>query len=264
MLGNYEKRRFAEGEKIWLGRYRDLKNLLHWHFECELIRIVSGTARIIIGAQHFSACAGDCFFCPDTELHSITGAPGSLIEIIIFDRSVVKDITDLHTPASPRLPDCFAAAQALEQLRRELEQKAPFYREYAENRLRGLILDIFRSCPIEKRESKPPFYAKLIGKINEEFSFITFRDAAAYSGYSPAHFSKLFKALCGMNFSEYLNIIKVENAVALLRSEPGIAMTAVCLRCGFSTVRNFNRVPPPLIPQTKPPSLYKFRFIAVR
>jgi len=45
-----------------------------------------------------------------------------------------------------------------------------------------------------------------------------------------------------MNFSEYLNIIKVENAILLLRENSDITMTEVCVKCGFSTVRNFNRV----------------------
>ena len=64
----------------------------------------------------------------------------------------------------------------------------------------------------------------------------------AYSGYSSAHFSKMFKALSGMNFSDYLNIIKVENAIIMMRNERNMTMTSVSLKCGFSTVRNFNKV----------------------
>ena len=44
-----------------------------------------------------------------------------------------------------------------------------------------------------------------------------------------------------MNFSDYLNILKVENAIVLLQ-ERKHTITAICQKCGFSTLRNFNRV----------------------
>ena len=46
MLGKFEKRYFQNEEKVWLGKYRNLTNILHWHPECELIRIVKGEAKI--------------------------------------------------------------------------------------------------------------------------------------------------------------------------------------------------------------------------
>ena len=45
-----------------------------------------------------------------------------------------------------------------------------------------------------------------------------------------------------MTFSEYLNIIKVENAILLMRKDDHATMTSISLKCGFSTVRNYNRV----------------------
>ena len=57
MLGIFERRQFFAGEKIWLGRYKNLTNVLHWHFECEIIRIVTGKAHIKIGDHCFDAIA---------------------------------------------------------------------------------------------------------------------------------------------------------------------------------------------------------------
>ena len=71
MLAIYERRNFSDGEKVWFGRYRNLANVLHWHFESEIIRVVTGTAKIKIGAYFFDAVKDDCFFCADEELHYI-------------------------------------------------------------------------------------------------------------------------------------------------------------------------------------------------
>lgn len=241
MLGNYEKRYFADGEKVWIGHYRDLINILHWHLECEIIRIVKGGAQIRIGEHRFHARPGDVFFCAGEELHSILSEPDTRVDIVIFSRSIVKDVTDQFALQTPAIADGRRAIQMMESVRRLRSEKGPFYRELLENEVRGFVLDVFRGNAIQRREEKSRFYVDLIRKINDEFAYITFADAVAYSGYSPSHFSKMFKRLSGMNFSEYLNVIRVERAIALLR-DGNQTMTAVSLQCGFATVRNFNRV----------------------
>lgn len=241
MLGNYERRHFLSGEKIWLGRYRNLTNILHWHFECEIIRIVKGKAKVKIGDFCFDAVKDDCFFCRSEELHYITCEPDTLVDIAIFDETLAAEITSKYTVASPKLPKNILIEVHFHYIKKELSQKRQFYREALENHARGLFIDIFRNCQITKCEDKVSLYKNLITKINDEFSFITFEDAVQYSGYSPSHFSKVFKKLTGMNFSEYLNIIKIENAIMLLRDN-NATMTFISLKCGFSTIRNFNRV----------------------
>lgn len=56
------------------------------------------------------------------------------------------------------------------------------------------------------------------------------------------YFSRLFHKMTGMTFSQYLNYVRTENAVALLQSGKDLSVTDVCYRCGFLTIRNFNRI----------------------
>ncbi len=240
MLGIYEKRCFSDGEKIWLGRYRNLTNVLHWHVECEIIRIVEGRARIKIGDFSYEASSGDCFFCSGEELHYIISEFGAQAEVAIFDENLAPEITGGYTVVSPKLPNNIQINEYFERIKKELSKKGQFYREVIENQARGLLLDIFQHCQITVRNKNINSHKNLIAEINRDFSFITFEDAAKRSGYSASHFSKTFKKLTGMTFSEYLNVIKVENAIMLLRNN--ITVTSVSQKCGFSTIRNFNRV----------------------
>lgn len=242
MLGMYEKRHFAEGEKVWFGRYRNLSNVLHWHFECEIIRIAAGNAQIKIGNTCFAAAQGDCFYCASEELHYIISEPDAQVDVMIFDAHFVRDITDRYTVISQKLPDSISIEEKLNTIKSELSHKKPFYREAVELCVRGLIVELLRTCQIIPQGSRERPYKDLITKISQEFSFITFEDAVRYSGYSPSHFSKMFKRLTGMTFSEYLNIIKVENAILLLHSHNRPTITFISLKCGFTSVRNFNRV----------------------
>lgn len=242
MLGIYEKRRFTDGEKIWLGSYRNLTNVLHWHFECEIIRVIKGNAEIKIGDFCFATKENDCFFCAGEELHYIISKTDTLMDVMIFDEEIVRGIADKYVLATPKLSDNTAIQKGIEQIKKELSAKESFYCEAIENCAKELIINIFRNNCHKSRNNNSQFYKNLISKINDESAFITFDDAVQYSGYSASHFSKMFKRLSGMNFSEYLNVIRVENAITMLRNNNNFSMTTISSKCGFSTVRNFNRV----------------------
>lgn len=241
MLGFYERRQFSDGEKIWFGRYKNLTNVLHWHFESEIIRVAKGKATIKIGNSCFDAVKDDCFFCSGEELHYIISEPNAQLDIAIFDKNLIADITDEYTVISPKLPNDIPVKKIFDHIEETFSQKGMFYREALENYARGLIIDIFSHCQITERKKKMSLHKTLITKINTDFSFITFEEAVRYSGYSASHFSKTFKMLTGMNFSEYVNIIKVEHAITLLRNN-NATITSISQECGFSTIRNFNRV----------------------
>lgn len=242
MLGKFEKRRFSSGEKVWLGHYKNLVNVLHWHFECEIIRVTKGRAKIKIGDLLFDAAEGDSFFCVGEKLHYIMSDEGSETDIMIFSEELAHDITDRFSLFSPKICDSFDVAALFEDIRRLQTEKGEFYRQAIENKVRGFVIDIFSTSRCTLRDNKSRFYKNLISKINDEFAFITFSDAVKYSGYSSSHFSKLFRRLSGMSFTEYLNIIRTQAAIELLKSAEPPTSTVISLKCGFSTVRNFNKV----------------------
>ena len=45
-----------------------------------------------------------------------------------------------------------------------------------------------------------------------------------------------------MSFTDYLNVIKIENAIMMMRRNPHSMISAIAAKCGFTTLRNFNRV----------------------
>ena len=242
MLGKYEKRHFNIGEKIWIGTYRNLTNILHWHSECELIRIVSGNAQIKINNRLFYAQKGQCFFCGPEELHYIIGEKDSLIDIMFFHGDILKKIIGKYRLITPLLSNCNLVNQTFLDIRQLISEKPRFYSETLENRATGLLLTLFNNNEICQHQKKKQSDKRIIDMINEKFATITFNEIVAFSGYSPSHFSKIFKQLTGMTFSDYLNYVKIEYAVSLIQNNLNLTVTDICLQCGFSTIRNFNRV----------------------
>ena len=242
MLGIFEKRHFQSEEKLWVGAYRNLTNILHWHPECELIRIVKGDAQIKIGNSLLHATSGDCLFCGAEEPHYIIGTPDSIIEIMIFHKALLKRITPNYRPLSPLLSNPAEVKAGFEAVRRIIAQKPRFYQESLENCAAGILLSVFNQndiCPnqVINQEGK-----SLIDKINSESATVSFREMVRFSGYGASHFSKLFKRITGMTFSDYINYVKTEHAISLIQSDRKLTIANVCLQCGFSTIRNFNRV----------------------
>jgi xylan 1,4-beta-xylosidase len=85
-------------------------------------------------------------------------------------------------------------------------------------------------------------YKELLNWIDQNFESISFGDAADFMNLSETYFSRYFKKMSGMTFSKYLNTVKIEKAVSILASEHNVPMTALMMKCGFNTIRNFNKV----------------------
>lgn len=65
-------------------------------------------------------------------------------------------------------------------------------------------------------------------------------EVAEAVGLEPSAFSRAFKRLTGMNFSDYSRSVRVWRARTML-AESDIAITDVCFEAGFNNLSNFNR-----------------------
>lgn len=107
----------------------------------------------------------------------------------------------------------------------------------------ALTAEIFRSEKTSSAEnsSGSGAYKKLLRLISERFADITFDEAAEIMCFSKPYFSKYFRRMSGMTFSEYLNIVRVSEAVKML-SKGGMSAGETAVAAGFGTIRSFNRV----------------------
>ncbi|MDR1800364.1 MAG: helix-turn-helix domain-containing protein [Lachnospiraceae bacterium] len=85
-------------------------------------------------------------------------------------------------------------------------------------------------------------FKDLLLEIHRRYEFITFSEAAEYMRMSEAYFSRFFKKYFGMTFSDYLNLVKIDKAVELLRQNPDLGASELMLQCGFNSLRHFYRV----------------------
>jgi YesN/AraC family two-component response regulator len=70
---------------------------------------------------------------------------------------------------------------------------------------------------------------------------ISAKSVAALCNLSPFHFSRSFKRICGMTFSEYLMEARIMKAIELLQ-DPSASVTGVCFEVGFRDSSYFGRI----------------------
>lgn len=237
-----EKRAFDAGAKVWVQRYENLRNLAHWHFEDELVVCQAGEVRLMLDGSFYDLKEGDCAFISRESVHSIASAPSSRAAVAQF-AGLFDAPLRLHAPV---FADRYHAGARLDELDRESRGKQPFYTEKMNALITLLMADIFRGEPlVEQGEGAQPTlarYKQLLILLEQHGGEGSFEEAAEFMHMSPAYFSRYFKKMTGLTFSSYLNVLRVDRAVELLASGEDITMADLMARCGFNTLRNFNRV----------------------
>jgi len=70
---------------------------------------------------------------------------------------------------------------------------------------------------------------------------ITTDDVARNVGMSKAKISRIFKSYMGVGFNEFISTVRMEKACNMILCTD-LSITEVAFRCGFGSLRNFNRI----------------------
>ena len=246
MLAKFEKRAYAGNEHVWVGKYRNLHNISHWHMEHELIACREGSAQVMLDDTMFNITQQQCIFCHSGRVHCISASPDSLLLVCLFDEKMYDPITSPFALENPVFEDRYGILPKLSEIRHELQNQPIFFECRTEAMIGEILVDVFRGEPLRKAQWQfsdvITRYKQLLNHIDLEYEHITYQNAVQFMNMSDAYFSRYFKRQAGMTFSQYLNVVRIEKAVQLLDSAPTMKITDVMLRCGFNTIRSFNRV----------------------
>lgn len=247
MPAKYEQRIDKINTSVWVGKYYILHNLPHWHLAPELIMCCSGSAVLVLDGHVFQLIEGDAALCPGSSVHFISTEREGALLVAQIDSELYKQAVGELRMVKAVFPDRYGIADRLESVCLELDGKKPFYLQRTKAMMTELLVDIFRGeKSVEGTRSGHSTvmlrYKNLLSEIYENYEFITFSDAAVYMNMSEAYFSRFFKKLSGVTFSDYLNIVKVDKAVELLHQDPNITAAELMMRCGFNTLRHFYRI----------------------
>ena len=245
MSAKHEYRLYANRSLVWVGKYRNLKNISHWHYDHELVVCESGEALVHLDQNQYTLKKGECIFLRGQSIHSIISSFDSILYVALFSEKLIPDNTDSYQLSSPLFADSFDVRKTLMKIRRCDFERGRFYDLRNNALMEELIAKIFSALEILKEDiiqSKVTRkYKDLLYDMDENVRDYDFLKAVNYMNMSEAYFSRFFKKVSGMTFSQYLNHIRVNKAIDLIR-QGKLSITQISAECGFDTIRNFNRV----------------------
>lgn len=245
MIAKHEIWKYSDSGRVWVGKYKNSHNLLHWHFDCELLYVESGKIDVFCDKKTHSLVSGQALFIDSGQVHYMHAKEtDTVLAVFIFDSNLLKSLTSSAQLASPLLTHDYDLQAVYTRVRRELKNKDVFFDAAATCEILELMINVYRREPLTTRTengTSAEAFKKLLVEIGDKYEFYTFTDAADFMGMSQAYFSRFFHNVSGMTFSQYLNFVRIDNAVRMLRENKTRSVTEIADRCGFSTIRNFNR-----------------------
>lgn len=243
-----ESSRKSGDAHLTLHKYRNVHNISHYHREHELVFVHSGGMTVTVNGTAHRLPQGMGLFIRSGDVHYLQSDPGAISSVLKADSAYFEGLFANKQFRTPMIDPEFGVEAAYEKIRTELR----FADEYSGTAADGIASALFVSLLRGKEvtgytaasthgRAAGEIYDTVREKIFREFATITFDAAAAYLHFSRPYFSKVFRTIFGMPFTQYLNTVRISAAVEKLQAG-GMSITEIADSCGFNTIRNFNRV----------------------
>ncbi len=238
---------------------------LHWHDEMEIIYVADGKIIVSVESRELRLSRGEIALIHPQTIHSIRRFNDETTTYynILFRFSLLEsegdDVcrTKYFEPIYSRsliMPEYLSSdnplCQKLSPLLDALIECAPQISSDNELLIKSGLFEIMHhiksNClSVEgKKETKGRFYEELkptLVYIEENYpERISVAEAAAMSNFSPSYFSKLFRALTGSSFNQYLKNYRLERAAEKLGNQMARVSDAA-VSCGFENLSYFTR-----------------------
>lgn len=235
---------YSDNTKVWVGKYRNSQNMPHWHYDCELLTVVCGQLDISCNGAALNVGSGQTVFIDSEQVHYMHAVtPDTIAEVIIFNYDIIRPFASGLQLLSPLLDGQYNAANLYCELKEKLLERRSLYEYETALDVASFMLGVFRDERTEpKKANKADRFKALLSDIDERFEYYDIQSAADFLNINVAYFSRLFHEQMGITFSHYLNYVRAAKAVELLNSAEGLTMTDIAIKCGFTTIRSFNRI----------------------
>lgn len=216
---------------------------MHFHSQIEIYLILKGEIEVWINDQHTVLQPGDMSVAFSYDAHSYRTIQPAECMYLIIPTDMCGEFRSLFAGKHAdnpfiRDPSAFEtvrnAVQTLLDGANELIERGCIYLTL------GTLYDRLSFEGSTERQN-PHASAQLLIYINEHFkSEITLSTLASAFGYNPSYLSRYFKETFGVGFNRYVTMLRLREAVLLLRT--GTKSVAACaLESGFRSLRSFYR-----------------------
>lgn len=221
---------------------------LHFHHHVEVVYMLKGKCTAIVEGVEHLLLPGDILTVFPNQQHEYIDAEGELFFITIFKPEMLTDFKDIFYNMVPE--SNVYHSENKNQLLHDIAVNLPVMflqeKKYRDQIYKGLLSvffgELFSIIALKKTSSADLSTVKvLLGYCNDNYlGEITLESAANALHVSKYYISHLFNDKLKVSFNDYINSLRTADAVAMIES--GVrSVTEIAQKCGFNTVRTFNR-----------------------
>lgn len=218
----------------------------HMHSAVEIIVMFAGSCTFTSNGSEYLAKKGDVIVIFPNSVHSYQSLEPVKCGLMIFNPDEYPELNkylSCGTPESPVIPSKSLRDTNLLEFATEMFDTFEGSSSVAQ---KGYIL-LFMSKLFEhiKLQGQNEKFNDLVSRVfdycRENYrSKITLGDVALALHVSKSHLSHIFCCKMKINFCEYLNTLRSNEAMRLLE-QTGKSITEIAEASGFGTIRSFNR-----------------------
>lgn len=219
----------------------------HYHESFEVYFLERGCCHYFIDDMVYDVEAGDVVLIPEGTIHKTMYDNAEYIRRLIYfppsyiPATVAPRLTALrYVYRNPILTvQIRALFDAMEQESRDPDLFSPdLLRHYVEM----LFFLLARNTDVAPLPASGSVYTtETIAYIKENYrEELRLSELARRCSVSPEHLSRQFKKETGFGVSEYLSMIRLQQAQRLLCSSPELSIAAVADRCGYNDSNYFS------------------------
>ena len=246
--------------------YKERSYQMHWHSYGEIILVGPGKTNIFrINQNTYNLVEGDFVLIWPMEMHAIIDADRKEAQVMQFSNAFMNSLFDLqrimHFYRNLHVICINSHPELVTQLK-EITKKMQkvFYSGGPDRELICcmylmefmLTMDKHREefAPELSEDAHNDYEDDVVRRMMMVTDYIknnlTADDLsqgtmAQMAGIGRDYFSRIFKNLTGMNYSKWLNMIRLEKATELL-THKNLTLTEVAMLSGFQSIPSFNRV----------------------
>lgn len=261
------KEKISHGTKFFPFAYYSVTHIhprynmsVHWHEECEIIRILKGEFKLKINTKLYNLKTKDVIFINSGSIHS--GIPKNCIyECLVFDITFLKrersftnsflnslinfekEINTIYSLENQKILDIIDLifrTMKEQKLGYDMKVFGLFYY------LLGLIEEnnLFTNQANNDHGNKKRLLQlkKVLSVIQTKYMYnLTLKDLSNSVNMNTNYFCKFFKELTEKTPMDYLNYYRVECAKEKLK-ETDLSITEIAYDCGFNDISYFTKV----------------------
>ena len=228
---------------------RNLSFIAHYHKEIEIVYVESGSITVFSGMGEREVTEGNFCILMPYEIHGFKTITPNRLCLAKINPETYMEKTECEKMriSSPVITPDMKIHQKLKTDFASMIKEYTSHEKGYEYAIRlyqsSILLTIYRDMDLYKEDA-----TKDISLLNAVNSFLEenydkkleLDELAKICHLSKYYFAHKIKDITGMSFVNYLTAFRLEKAIILLK-ETDTSITDIALKCGFGSLRSFNR-----------------------